>query len=243
MPNRILRDWTDSEALSSVSAHAERLFTRVLMKMDDYGCYVGNPSLLRANLFPLLVDRIREADISLWIAECEKAGMVRSYVSGGKQFIFVPKHGQRPRDSVRKHPAPPPEIDESPQIAASCGETRPKTKTYSETNSETRDEDDAGEPPGVLGCDSFKAAWKEYTEYRRLSKFKKLLPASVGKLWRKMEPWGTTEAIDAINTTISNGWQGIFQPKPNGQGGKNGRASAADRGEYESDLPVRTRKL
>jgi hypothetical protein len=120
VPTRILRDWTDSEALNSVSSDAERFFTRLLMKMDDYGCFHGDTRLLRANLFPLLIDRIREADITRWIAECEKAGMVRSYDSGGRRFIFVPKHGQRLRDA--KHRFPVPECNNLPKSAATCRE-------------------------------------------------------------------------------------------------------------------------
>jgi len=41
MPNRILRDWTDSDRVNSLSAEAERLFIRLIMKADDYGRYLG----------------------------------------------------------------------------------------------------------------------------------------------------------------------------------------------------------
>ena len=52
MPNRILRDWTDSEPVNSLSVHAERLFVRLIMKADDYGRLTDHPKLLRAMLFP-----------------------------------------------------------------------------------------------------------------------------------------------------------------------------------------------
>jgi hypothetical protein len=31
--------------------------------------------------------------------------------------------------------------------------------------------------------------------------------------WAKFATWGKTAAIESIETTIRNGWQGLFQPK------------------------------
>ena len=53
MPSRILRDWTDSLRFDGLSAEAERLFTRLIMKADDYGRFHADPRLLRAGCFPL----------------------------------------------------------------------------------------------------------------------------------------------------------------------------------------------
>ena len=53
MPTRMLRDWTDSLKFDGLSAEAERLFARLLMKADDYGRYHADPRLVRAGCFPL----------------------------------------------------------------------------------------------------------------------------------------------------------------------------------------------
>lgn len=111
MPNRILRDWTDSEAVNSISIHAERLFVRLIMKVDDFGRFSGNPTLLKASLFPLLLGSIREADVSRWIAECEKAGLLRSYAVSGKRYLEIQKFQQRTRQDHSKFPNPPPSND------------------------------------------------------------------------------------------------------------------------------------
>ena len=37
MPNRILRDYTDSLCFDGIGAEVERLFIRLLTKADDYG--------------------------------------------------------------------------------------------------------------------------------------------------------------------------------------------------------------
>jgi hypothetical protein len=75
-----------------------------------------------------------------------------------------------------------------------------------------------GEPqlPPVLATAAFKAKWLEYTSYRRSSQMKALKPISVAKQWTEMATWGADGAIAAIDTTIRNGWRGIFPPKAGG---------------------------
>ena len=93
----LLRDWTDSQAVDKLDANAERFFTRLLMKVDDYGRTLADPRLLKSRLFPLKTD-IRETDISRWLAACQKAGLIRFYVDGkGRSLLEVFKFGQRKR--------------------------------------------------------------------------------------------------------------------------------------------------
>lgn len=105
MPNRILRDWTDSDRINQLSAQAERLFTRLIMKADDYGRYFADPKRLKAFLFPLR-DDVSEPDISGWLADCEKAGIIRFYESDGKRYLEIWKYGQRLRNMRNVYPAP-----------------------------------------------------------------------------------------------------------------------------------------
>jgi hypothetical protein len=91
----LLRDWTDSLTVEALDAYAERFFTRLLMKVDDYGRTHADARLLKSRLFPLKTD-IRETDISRWLAECHKAGLLRFYVDGkGRTILEVFKFGQR----------------------------------------------------------------------------------------------------------------------------------------------------
>lgn len=142
MPNRILRDWTDSEAVNSLSWQAECLFIRLIMKADDYGCFHGNPKLLKSLLFPLK-DGLRDSDITRWLTELSASGMIRTYTAdGGKPFVEIRNYGQRPRDSRRKFPAPPPGIGgDSPQLAATRRNSPPYTETESKTIKKERDKE------------------------------------------------------------------------------------------------------
>lgn len=93
----LLRDWTDSLTVDALDAHGERFFTRLLMKVDDFGRTLADPRLLKSRLFPLKAD-IRETDISRWLAACQKAGLIRFYVDGkGRTILEVFKFGQRKR--------------------------------------------------------------------------------------------------------------------------------------------------
>jgi hypothetical protein len=112
MPNRILRDWTGSTKVENLTVHAERFFTRLIMKADDYGRYHANPKLLKPHLFPLLIDQIRETDISRWTAECEKAGLIAVYEIESKQFLQIMDFNQRLRLKTAKFPNPPFQTDE-----------------------------------------------------------------------------------------------------------------------------------
>jgi hypothetical protein len=77
------------------------------MKVDDFGCYSNNPKLIRSTLFPLLIDEVREADISRWMAECQKAGLILFYEVESKPYIQVTGFKQRLRQKVKKYPHPP----------------------------------------------------------------------------------------------------------------------------------------
>lgn len=104
MANRILRDWTDSEKIDTLSFQAEVFLVRLFMKADDFGCYHGNPKLLRASLFPLRLDSIREADLQRWIAECVTAGLIVLYESADRPYVQVVNFGQRLRSMKHKFP-------------------------------------------------------------------------------------------------------------------------------------------
>lgn len=123
MANRIIRDWTDSEKVNRLSYEAEVLFIRLCMKADDYGSFHGNVKLIKAFLFPLRLDEVREADISRWMAECQKAGLIVFYDADNKPFVRINNFGQRMRSMKKRFPDLPSfeaSRRKSPQVAAEC---------------------------------------------------------------------------------------------------------------------------
>lgn len=102
MPNRVLRDWTASEKIDKISFQAEALFTRLMMKADDYGSYHANPKLIKAFCFPL--KNLRETEISRWLQELESAGIIALYDAENKPYLHIIDFGQRLRTMSSKFP-------------------------------------------------------------------------------------------------------------------------------------------
>jgi hypothetical protein len=117
MPTRILRDWTDSESVNSLSDGAEKFFVRLIMKADDFGRFHGTAKMLRPTLYPLQLDRVREADLDRWMAECQKASLVRLYEAQGKRVVEIVKFGQRTRAEHSKFPSCP---SDAGQVTVTC---------------------------------------------------------------------------------------------------------------------------
>ena len=103
-------------------------------------------------------------------------------------------------------------------------------------------------PPDPLNTPAFIAAWGEWVAYRRQRRLSVLQPASVAAQWQRLAVMGHDQAIAAIQHSIANAYQGIFEPKENGHGSRNGTANGthrpdpaaarrAERAKHEYDEP------
>jgi hypothetical protein len=119
MPNRILRDWTDSETIDQLDVHTERFFTRLIMKVDDFGRYSANHKLLKSNLFPLRSD-IRETDISRWITACVNSGLIVTYHVASKDYLQINNFKQVLRQKSAKYPSPDECLADDKQMLSNC---------------------------------------------------------------------------------------------------------------------------
>lgn len=102
----MLRDWTNSDKIDIISIQAEVFFVRLIMKVDDFGCFYADPRLLKANLFPLKLEKIREADILRWTAECQKAELIVLYEHTSKRYLQIKDFRQRLDKAKSKYPLP-----------------------------------------------------------------------------------------------------------------------------------------
>lgn len=144
MPNRILRDWTDSEKVDVLDVHAERFFVRLIMKVDDFGRYTANCKMLKSTLFPLKTD-IRETDIARWLTACEKSDLIALYNVASKEYVEIKNFKQRLRQSVEKYPSPNTcQTNDGQQSDNGRLESETKQKPNPETESEKLS---SAEPP------------------------------------------------------------------------------------------------
>lgn len=119
MPNRILRDYTLSEKVNELSWQAECFFIRLMMKADDFGSFHANPKIIRSSCFPLRSDSVRDADISRWMDELQKSGLIVVYAHGQKQYLRIIDFRQRLQNMRNKFPDPP-------EVTGSHGESPPE---------------------------------------------------------------------------------------------------------------------
>jgi hypothetical protein len=104
MPNRVLRDWTTSEKMDKLSFEAEVLFTRLIMKADDHGCFHANLKLLNAAVFPL--KDISTGMLKIYLQELVDAERVHLYQVDGREYLQITDFGQRLRTMNSKFPLP-----------------------------------------------------------------------------------------------------------------------------------------
>jgi hypothetical protein len=105
MPNRMLRDWTDSRKFDGISADAERLFLRLIMKADDYGRFHGDCRLIKSACFPLM-DTLRANELNRWLKELSDRQLILCYEVHGRSIIAIVNFGQRLKQSRAKFPQP-----------------------------------------------------------------------------------------------------------------------------------------
>lgn len=106
MPSRILREGIlTSDRVNALSTAAEVFYRRLMSVVDDYGRFDGRPGILRVSCYPLRVDAVREADLSRWIAECVKAGLLVLYAVDGKPYLEMQDFKQQAR-AKSKFPSP-----------------------------------------------------------------------------------------------------------------------------------------
>lgn len=118
---RWLRNYIRSAKLDRVSAEAETLFIRLMLVADDYGCFDGEPNLIRAACYPMKVDVLSEDAVQRWLAELIAVEVVVPYSEGStvnklftqnhKRFIWIPNFKQRLDKGPKRHfPAPSREL-------------------------------------------------------------------------------------------------------------------------------------
>jgi len=137
MPNRIIRDWTDSERIDTISFQAEVLLLRLMMKADDLGAYHANPKLINSFCFPL--KNIRETDISRWLQELVSSGLIALYDADNKSFLHIINFGQRLRTVKPKYPQIP-ENDLIKLMTATCQQIDDRLPPEVEVETEVEDE-------------------------------------------------------------------------------------------------------
>lgn len=155
MPNRILREGIlSSERVNSLSWEAEVFYRRLMSVVDDFGRFTAHPSLLRAALYPLKLDTVRDANMERLLADVEQASLVRVYEVAGKRYLEMTDFRQQVRAKESKYPHP---VSDDAQIPSKCVADDKQVKSDAHVDGgggggESVDEDDTP-PPSAQGSD------------------------------------------------------------------------------------------
>ena len=208
-------DWLGSQRVSLLSLEEEGAYLRLLASCWQHGSIPSDPEKIArligkgasttlattlATMFQphpydsalMVHDRLeREREKQdAWAEKSREGGRKsaekRQYLKGGSTTLQPPLEGCLPNGSNQKA-------------------TLQSSSTI--TNKEKV------EFPPNLQTSEFEKAWEEYLDYRKNGRMKSLLPTSQVAQLKKMSEWGHDAAIKAINESISQGWQGIFEPK------------------------------
>ena len=208
MPKRMIRDWTDSERVNSLSAQAERLFIRLMMKADDFGRFNASPRVLRGMLFPLLVDTVREVDISRWLTECEKAGLIWLYADeNGRPLLEIENFGQRMDKAVAKFPERPTVGRSPPGISGNF----PPEEKGREEEKEKKGTASAAELVLPFSSEEFRKAWAAFVAMRSETG-KPFKPSGANAALEKLAVMGLSKAIESLRNSTAGQWSGLFDP-------------------------------
>lgn len=135
MPNRILREGINSsERVNRLAWETEVFYRRLMSVVDDYGRYSAHPALLRASLYPLKLETVREAKMERFLAECEEARLLRLYEVDGKQYLELLDFRQQVRAKESKYPDPP----DAKQVRSKCVASAKRVRTQAESETKAR---------------------------------------------------------------------------------------------------------
>jgi hypothetical protein len=170
MPDRVVRaDILTSDSVNALSWQAEVFYRRLMSIADDFGRFEARPSLLRASLYPLKLDRVSEPDVVKWLGECSNTGLVRLYTVEGKEYLEILKFGQRLRAMKSRYPAPDGSGGHSLTSADICqhmlSNVVKRRQKRNESESETESEIETKEPAAAAHSPDVVADFEKFVSW------------------------------------------------------------------------------
>ena len=137
--------------------------------------------------------------VQKWQSELEAAGIIRVDVGKGRtstnRYRLNLEALQQKPDTNDEHSSP--EMTNTVRTERTIERTRKEQAIFF---------------PSELDNEEFKTAWSQWVEFRREIK-KRLTASTITKQLTKLATWGSLKAIQSIENSISNGWQGLFDPE------------------------------
>jgi hypothetical protein len=231
MPNRIIKDSVrQDERIDRLNWFEEVVFYRLIVTVDDFGCYDGRISVLKNTLFPAK-DNVTKKAVEDAISKLASVGLLCRYTVNGKPYVSFPKweRHQRIRNKVRKYPEPP-DFDSSPSIDGQMTADCPLESNPIQSNPESVPNAAAASASAAAETDFFEALWKQYPRKEGKSAVTKKALAEIQKagyetLAQAIDNYkeiirrdGTEKRYILHGSTFFNGrWRDYAEGQPDGE--------------------------
>jgi hypothetical protein len=226
MPNRILKESIcTSSNLDNLSPEEEVFFYRLIVNCDDYGRFDARPAILRARLFPLRLDRVKETHIIKWLETLVEQDLLELYEVEGQRYLQFKtwENHQQIRAKRSKYP------DSNGHLLS--GESM-RNQVISSASNSPRNPIQSESNPNPNTIHQFDIFWKEYPrkvdKAKALKAFEKLKPDEelLGVMLQAIiaakasDVWRETRFIPHPTTWL-NGKRWEDELPKGGQGGTN----------------------
>lgn len=197
MPTRYLKPGVrDSEAIDGLSPHAEILYYRLVVTVDDFGRYDARPSMVKAACFPIR-DAMSASKVESLMKELADANLIDVYLVDGKPYMQMCKWDNVPRAKASKYPAHTSECIQPYTDVCETIADAPLTVTETETKTETKTVD---APDGVS-----QSVWQDFVKHRKAKKAQ-VTQTVIDGIAREAQKAGWS-LDDALREIIVRNWQ------------------------------------
>ena len=220
MPNRILKESIrTSKSVNELTDFEYRVWSYLIVSVDDYGRYHTDPELLKGLVFPRRKG-LTENQIGKALASLANIGMIKLYTVDGESYLCFPnwdKH-QQIRAKASKFPAPDDSVAASDII---CNQTQadvPVIQSYSrienpESKSEKRARASADAPSPFVDSPVLQDAfdrWLRYKQEKRDPYKPQGLNSLITQIQRNAEKYGVEAVSGLIDYCMASNWKGII---------------------------------
>ena len=227
MPSRILREGIlTSERVATLNWAEEVFYRRLMSVVDDYGRYTANTKLIRAACYPLIIDKVSDADVGKWMAKCAEAALVSVYpATDGKRYLQISNFRQQTRTTVSKYPAMSGECAAKSSESAAPASHPCTDASHPCTSYGVGDEDVIGDVVGLSQAqapqkpggafvlpdwinESHWDAWREHPKLKKATDKQKAIAVEKLEKWRN----AGEDFAGALENAAASGYQGLFLP-------------------------------
>ena len=137
------------------------------------------------------------------------------WLSGREGHLTVPNFDRHNGQTAKKRALSKDRTQKSrnaPSVTDALPEKRREEKSIKKKTTSSKKE--SIEIPDGLNTPEFVTAWDRWKTHRTEIK-KRLTPTQTASQLKKLEGWGIARALAAIDHSITNGWQGLFEPDGN----------------------------